>query len=279
MYYKEFLRVRRCFIGFAVGIVAIAFLITIFSGHVSGSLSQAPGASHAVVAAAGASDTNHLPQVGVEVQGDSDKLPIEILFAIAGFIAAIFGMVLGCVFAAENSGHLEIAWTRPASRIAYGLGMVLVDWVGMLAMFAFVCAIGASLITVHSWWSHVTTDSATAAIGARMLAFPFAWFGLVAALTASLRGGSGLVAGLSWPVASVSVALEKFHAHSFLTTVLTVINYVNPLIYVSFTDTESRSASSVQALVSGQIAGLGGLLLIALAGVAVALVQWRRLEA
>lgn len=279
MYYKEFLRVRRFFIGFAIGIVAIALLIAIFSGHVSGSVSQAPAASHAVVAMAGASDANHEPQVGVEVQGDSDKLPVEVLLAIAGFIAAIFGMVLGCVFASENNGHLEIAWTRPASRLAYGLRSILVDWIGMLAMFAFVCAVGALLITSHSWWSHVTTDAETVAIGARMLAFPFAWFGLVAALTASLRGAAGLVAGLSWPVASVLVALEKLHAHSVLTALVTMINYVNPLIYVSFTDTESRTASTVHTLVSGQVAGLSGLLVIALAGVAVALVQWRRLEA
>lgn len=280
MYYKEFLRVRKIFTGFAICLVALFVLILVFSGHVSGSLSESQGAPRgAVVATAAQTDAGHLPSVGVQVEGGSDKAPIEILFAIAGFAAAIFGMVIGCALASENAGHLEVAWTRPASRVGYALRVTLVDAIGIITMFAFVLALSAALITIKGWWPDIHTDAASVPLAARLFAFPFAWYGLVAALTASLRGGAGLVAGLSWPVASIAIVLEKLHPQSILGKILTVVNAINPLLYVSFSDTESTASSAIRALVSGQVAAVAALACIAVFGVAVSLIQWRRLEA
>lgn len=279
MYYREFLRVRRVFIGFAIGLATITVLILLLNGHVSGSVSQGPATpGHAVVAAAAATDNS--PNVGVQIEGDGNKAPIEVLFGIAGFIAAIFGMVLGCALAGENNGHLEIAWTRPTSRTAYALRTAFVDWMGILAMFALVLGLCALIITLEHWWPHLHADASTGAIGARLFAFPFAWYGLVSALTASMRGGAGLVAGLSWPVASVSIILEKvLQHHSVFAGVLTVINYVNPLIYTSFSDTESSAGSSVVAAVNNEIVAVVALACIAVGGIAASILQWRRLEA
>jgi hypothetical protein len=281
MYYKEFLRVRRIFIGFAIALVSISVLVVAFAGHVHGSVSQAqPPAGHAVVAAAAATDANSEPNVGVQIQGDSAKAPLEVLFGIAGFIAAIFSMVIGCALSCENNGHLEIAWTRPASRIAYAMRTVLVDWISILAVFALVLGLSAAVVSIEGWWPHLHAEPSTVAISARLFAFPYAWYGLVSALTASMRGGAGLVSGLSWPVASVSIILQKLlQDHSIFGKVFAVINVVNPLLYTSFSDTESAAGSAINALVSGQGAAIAALACIALGGVAISLLQWRRLEA
>jgi hypothetical protein len=281
MYYREFLRVRRVFIGFAIGLACITILVLLLTGHVSGSLSDAPPApGHAVVAAAAATDNGHGPAVGMQIQGDSGKAPLEVLFGLAGFIAAIFAMVLGCALSGENNGHLEIAWTRPTSRTSYAVRTAFVDWIGILAMYALVLALSALIISVERWWPNLPADGATTAIAARLFVFPFAWYGLVSALTASMRGGAGLVAGLSWPVASVSIVLEKLlHNHSILAGVLSIINYVNPLLYTSFSDTESSSGSTVLTAVSSEAFAIVALACIAVGGIAAAVLQWRRLEA
>lgn len=281
MYYKEYLRVRRVFIGFGIALFSIAVLVVLLTGHVRGSLSMAhPDATNAMVAAAASTDANHAPTVGVQINGDSDKAPVEVLFAIAGFIAAIFATVVGCALASDNCGHLEVAWTRPASRAAYALQTAFVDWVGILTMFAFVLLLCGIIVAIEGWWPHLHIEPASMAIATRMFVFPFAWYGLVAALTASMRGGAGLVCGLSWPVASVAIVLEKLqHPHSIFAGILAVINTINPLLYTSFNDTESSAGSAVHALVGGQTVAVAALACIAVGGVAVSLLQWRRLEA
>src|SRR5579864_5254385 len=78
-------------------------------------------------------------------QGDTsgaDRIPLSLLFAIAGVIATIFAGAFGSSLAAENHGHLDVAWTKPASRNRYALVTVAVDLSATMVAFA-LCLVAA----------------------------------------------------------------------------------------------------------------------------------------
>ena len=43
-------------------------------------------------------------------------VPLTIVWAFAGFVTSIYATVLGGSLAAENEGHLPVAWTKPVSK-------------------------------------------------------------------------------------------------------------------------------------------------------------------
>jgi hypothetical protein len=292
MYYQEFLRVRQIFIGFAIALLLISALVLIFSGDAKRSASgstaepvrvEVAGASASVIGAGTHRPANHGGQlVGVAVEGSNDNIPVGVLlFVLSGFVSAVFALAVGCALAAENTGHLEVAWTRPTTRVGYALRVAAVDCAGILGIFALTMFLAAAVISIKGWWpQHVHADSHTAVVAERFFLFPFSWYGLVSALTASMRGaGAGLVAGLSWPVASITIALEKIHAHGLVSILLAIINSINPFLYASFGENALPGSSTINALVGAQSVAIGALALIAVCGVGIAVLQWRRLEA
>src|ERR1700736_4655998 len=100
MYYKEFLRVSRGLI-----VVAIIFGILI-----------------AVQVVSNVSQHSTPAQIHVEVNGHQSaghNIPLSLLLVIGGVVASILAGIWGTSLACENEGHLEVAWTKPATRSRY----------------------------------------------------------------------------------------------------------------------------------------------------------------
>ncbi len=223
------------------------------------------------------SDEN-VPGVGhVTTIERNSNLPVDYLLIAASFLAAIMATVVGNALSKENE-HLELAWTKPASPERYALTAIGVDVVGILAAFALaICAMiaMASLFGIP----HLVRSAQTPLVAAVALLFPLSWYALMQGMTASLRRGSGLILGLSWPVAFALPALVPLKWS--LQPVLRFLDTFNPVAY--FTRDASDGAISNTALTfihSSSISTDAAMLsLLTLLGLIAAIMQWRRVEA
>ena len=203
MYYKEFLRVRNAVIwcaatqGVVLGIIALISLL--FIPH-----------HGAVVLLPSDTSTVNVPD-NATVKVDTHEGPtnfIGLLGASSLMIGGIMATIFGSLLANENVGHLDLAWTKPHSRAAYAATAMLVDVAGIVAcvLIGFVTFV---LIMVFVR-EPVTWDVSASTLNdfARFALFPLAWFGIIVALSARLRGG-GVVQGLIWPVTLVMLVLAQ----------------------------------------------------------------------
>ncbi len=250
MYYKEFLRVRSGVIWLAITLGVILII-------------------HAVI---------HLfiPVVSSGTGGSTNF--VGLFAATALVVGGIMATVFGTTLARENDGHLELAWTKPHSRTEYSTAAMLVNAAGI--MFCVFMAFAALLWTLYTpgmrelvTWN-LTPSAANDLL--RFALFPLAWYAVIVALSARLRGG-GLVQGLIWPVAMVLLALHQIPFPPVWHDLFGVLNIVNPLSYVEFKD---NSFSIVAATVLNPATySVVALAAFAVGGWAFATMQWRRLEA
>jgi len=246
LYYKELLRVRHFFVYFAGTIAAIALVCMVIPNRV---LSLGAGAH---------------PQI-----------PFVFFLVVAGIAASILATILGTSLAAENCAHLEIAWTLPASRIAYAARVLWVDVLAIVALFAFIVLAGLAVIYAHGFGRYLVFDPDSGAEVLRFAAYPLAWFGIAQALTASMRAKAPAYAGLAWPVALALLILYEVPLSAPLHAMLRTINLVNPLVYASFASgTVTPDLLMLNAAIAAE--ALAGL---AILGIALALAQWQRLQA
>jgi hypothetical protein len=252
MYYREFLRARRSLLIFGVVLGCLVALQIISNISQNGGL--------------------------VEVQSHhsgNDQIPLSVLFAVAGIAATIFGGILGSSLSSENSGHLELAWTKPASRDRYAMTVMAVDIVAIFGAFLLTLVVTALVIYLAGVGKYVHTDSEAWQNLARFLALPLAWFALIQALTASLRERGGMVSGLAWVGALVLLGLGAAQLPPFWSALIKFINYFNPIAYGAY-NTGTEQAPYPFA---GWVLDLVGLLALGILGIIIALTQWRRLEA
>ena len=239
MYYREYLRVRTYFVWFAVAVAGVTALSLIPVEHAM-----------------------------------NTPFPWADLFGVAGFVAAILATILGTCLAAENCGHLEIAWTRPVSRASYAARLMAVDVVGIVAMFALVVVAG--LVHAAIWHHHMVVDATTGPALLRFILDALAWYALIAALTASVKGRSaGAIAGFSWLGAGIIAVLAEVNLPGALQLLVKALNYFNPLVYLTFS---SGTTAHTMIQLSAQLSTIALCCIIAL-GLWAALGQWRRLEA
>jgi hypothetical protein len=203
--------------------------------------------------------------------------------AIACFVSLIIATVLGAPFARENDGHLEVALTKPISRIALALETVGVDIVGIVAAWAltvvFLIACSALFQAPHITFG--TNDLVGTLCG---LVGSVAWYAILCAATTSMKRAYGIVLGLAWPFALIVLGLGKANLGNqpilvALHTACQWVGYILPFTYLHF-----GPAMTVDGKPAGSLAFSAGvegpvLAALAIAYVAVAIVQWRRVEA
>lgn len=255
MYYKEWLYVRRSLTVLAIALAVLLGILVFVNLLVT--YAHASGQAHSALPSA----TTNL----VELLGTASLL-------VGGIMATVFGAAL----AKENVGHLELAWTKPYSRTAYASAVMLVDAAGIL--IAVVLGLIVHALTHAAFGLPISVGAGPGTLGdiARYLLFPLAWYGVIVALSASLRG-AGLVQGLIWPIALILMVLQAAPLPPVWHGLAGVLNIVNLLIYIQ--SGSGLSLMSSNALSSSALFADFGLALLVLGSWALATTQWRRLEA
>jgi ABC-type transport system involved in multi-copper enzyme maturation permease subunit len=201
------------------------------------------------------------------------------LFMMAIPMGLLAATLLGGPLSKENDGHLELAWTKPVSRTRYALSAIVVD----LATIAVAEAATAVVVLGATFFWEVPKISFDA-LGPRHVAFallaPAAWYACLTAFSASVKRGPGAVLGIGWVAAVVCpVIASTTHgsptgAGRTISAIFDTISYADPIAYLWFRINGS-DADPAHTLTTGLLA-LGTLAVVYLA---LAVVQWRRLEA
>jgi hypothetical protein len=208
--------------------------------------------------------------------------PFSVYLVVGFVVALIVATVLGAPFAREADGHLETALTKPVSRELFALQTILIDWCGLLVAF-----FGATLlaIAVHALFDvpHITFDGVDAMVLGAGIAGPLAWYAMLNAATASLKRGYGALQGLAWPIGLIVVGLSAVEpdGNAFLTLVHDVgwtLSWIDPLRYMHFGREGVRvDPTGIAPFSYGT--QLAALAVLAVVYLALAVVQWRRVEA
>jgi hypothetical protein len=204
-----------------------------------------------------------------------DAMPdVTIAMLIAGSAALVGGLatVLGLNLAAENDGHLEVAWTKPITREGYALGVFAVDIVAMAACVILTAVCGAVIADVYAGGQVVRLGFAHDLAGSlETCGLPLLVYGWIAAATASLKRNRGAIAGIFWPAMLVCATLPHVPVAPIAAfgPVFGALNLLKPITLFSV----SKAAPSPSLFGPELWAWL-----IAAALLAAAIVQWRRLQ-
>jgi hypothetical protein len=193
---------------------------------------------------------------------------IYLSMIVAGSAALVggFATVLGLNLAAENDGHLEIAWTKPVSREGYVLGVFAVDIIAMAACIVFTAVCGFVLVDVFAGYQAVELGSANDMFDALLFCgAPLCIYAWIAAMSASLKRNRGAVAGMFWPIMFV-LALLPSVPNPALHALSTALDLFNPAVLFS----TSTHAVSPATHAWGWA--------VAVMLLAAATLQWRRLQ-
>jgi hypothetical protein len=247
MYYVEMLRVRGALQGWSIA-YAIAFIATAVSAYFSKA-------------------NTHV--------SSGDYVPFAALFVLAGVASGIVASTLAGNLARENDGHLPLTWTKPASRIRSAAIMAGVDVAGVLAMYVLTIIAFLAILGIVGLAKHFTFDAGMGLIVARSLVFPIATYGLVWALTASMRRKAGAAIGFLW-VGMIGVnILHLVGLPGAFGTIFSLLDRIDPMAYMQFHGEGKALLIDTRESIYAMLA----LLAIGAAGMVAGLAQWRRLEA
>lgn len=245
MYYVEFLRARRSVI-IAAAWIAVAWGINVASFKAG----------------------------DVDVPAHGFSIPLTIVWGFAAMVASIFASILGGSLAAENDGHLPVAWTKPVSKTVHALTKMAVDLGAVALVFAIMCAAIFAYFGITGLARLVTVPPDAWYQLARFLVAPAAFYGLMQALTSTLGRQAGIVLGFTWAGLLALLILGVAPLPQPYLGLVSFINNANPLVYISFDIEKSGHMVAV-----GLSAALTALVLIAVCGAAAAIYRWQRVEA
>jgi len=209
--------------------------------------------------------------------------PFIYYMMVADLMAFVIATLLATPFARENDGHLEFALTRPLSRTANALGVIGVDLAGIVlcsAMTVLAVIVCQAMFEVPRFdFSGINTNAILMGF-----AFPFAWYAMVNAATASLSRGYGAIQGFAWPVAILVVVFGTVVTWgdslvgAAVHNIFWVIARIDPLTYASFNLHIDKVTGALTTDPGFSLRFGIELLLFAVYSV-LAVIQWRRVEA
>jgi hypothetical protein len=268
MYFKEFLRVRSALLWYTVTLALIAAFIVIVS------LTTKPDTnSHTDVVTVKTTQHGHVATTTARL----DELPWAALFGGAAMVAAIMATVLGSTLAQEN-GHLEVAWTKPRSRTRYATTLMAVDAGAIIIAHAIAFGFIIVPILLFGKGERIVSAPSDALNVLRFVLFPLSWYGLIVALSASMRGRAGMVQGLIWPVALTLAVLGQVPLPDIWHRIFTALNRINPMSYVEYRGHGSEVQIITSAGFSNVALAASVLALIVVVSWFAATFQWRRLQ-
>jgi len=259
MYYTQLLRVSRGLLCLSVVMAALFALIAI------------------TAAANGWFYSSHVPPHSADTEA-----PVPAFFAVAGFVAAIFGSRFARSLSEENEAHLPVVWTAPVSRLRYAATVMAIDAAGIFAAFAIVIATMFALMAFMNVLSYLTLTPDSWIQLARFLAFPLAFYGLMSAATASLGKPGRAAIGYCWVAVFLLGILNAAGLPRPWDAVIGALDLLNPIHYAAYshgTGTNQVHVFSGMSPAMALSADVGALCTLCAVGLAAALWQWRRLEA
>ena len=207
-----------------------------------------------------------------------DRIPMTALLLIASFAAALIASIFGLTLSRENDGHLELAWTKPASRDSYALSVIATDvaGIGLAGLIVLGCAL--LCLAIEGAGGVISAGSGLMQTVLFCILFPLSVYMLTLAATASLRRGAVFFA-IFWPVALIMPTLTGVTWMN-LGTIARALDVLDPVAYFYVHASSSPAAATEMlplapglALQFGMLAAICALCMVA------SLAQWRRLEA
>lgn len=223
-------------------------------------------------------DEGNTTHTVIHYRHDMPNYDLGILFMATIPMGLIVASILGGLLAKENDGHLELAWTKPVSRERYALAGMTVDAlaIAVAQLLTIAVTLAASLMFFVPRFSYGATAGWEIVLA---FAAPIAWYALITAASASLRRGPGMVIGLGWVLAilipSIGGALQNAAQMNAIAAwfyaIFRGLSYIDPIAYLAMHNNHPTlmsfpaSAGVLCALVAGYVA--------------LAVAQWRRVEA
>jgi hypothetical protein len=208
------------------------------------------------------------------------SVPMLYYMALADVVALIVATILAAPLAREIDGHLEVALTKPCSRVRYALEVMGADAVGIL--------VASALTVVAFYLCQLLFESARldfSGVNTRAIAMgitvPLAWYALLCAATTWLNRSYGAVLGFAWPVTILIGALTLIPAGNivalFVHDVAWVLSRLNPLTYVNFATPNSNSTIDYSGSHFALRLSIEVLMFVVYG--AIAILKWQRVEA
>ena len=209
--------------------------------------------------------------------------PFLYFMIVAVFMGFVIATLLSTPFARENDGHLEFSLTKPISRTTFALGVIGVDLAGIV-----LCSLMTvvALVICQAMFELPRFDFSGINANAIVVGFifPFAWYAMVNAATASLSRGYGAIQGFAWPAAMLVTGFAfipwgNSPLGQAVHGIFWVVSRIDPLTYMNFAIRVGPDNPS-QFILSGNVAIDLSLVLLLFAVYSVlAVLQWRRVEA
>jgi hypothetical protein len=207
-------------------------------------------------------------------------VPMLYYMVLADFMALIVATVLAAPLAREADGHIEVALTKPCSRVRYALGAIGADVTGIVS---------ASVMTVIAFYicqllfesgrldfSGINMNAI--AIG---IAMPLATYALLVALTTWMNRAYIAVLVAFWPICALVGLLTLLHPVNslalFIHDVAWWISRLHPLSYVEFATPNSDGTFAYTSANFGLRLSIEVLMFLVYG--AFAIWQWKRVEA
>ena len=207
---------------------------------------------------------------------------VSVFFGIAAFLGLITATLLSCPLGKENDGHLELTWTKPVSRDGYALTAIGVDIGAIVAAELASVLVFMFLLALFPGPGTLTWLPTTTAVLLAALLGPMAWYALLTMASASLKRGLGAVIGTAWPVAVTlpGLALAYFGESAIgqgAHHLFNALNFFNPVGYLQL---HGAGHGDVPALMlQNSSTAVPVLAILTVVYLALAIVQWRRVEA
>lgn len=207
-------------------------------------------------------------------------VPMIYYMLLADIVAVIVATILAAPFAREADGHLEIALTKPISRVRFALGTIGADVVGIIAA-SFITVVAFYLCQLLFESARVDFSGINTRAIAMGIAAPLAWYAMLCAATTWLHRSYGAVLGFAWPVVILVAILSIIHPANvvalFIHDVAWVLAHIIPFSYVQWATADSHNTLVYQG--GDFVRRLSIELLLFVVYGALAIWKWQRLEA
>lgn len=216
-------------------------------------------------------------------RADTQQIPIGIVFMTSLIAGLIVASKLAGPLAKENDGHLDVVWTAPVSRERYAAGAIAID-LGAILVAQIVWVVLAYVCMLMFFVPHLSLGGGDALEILASILSPFAWYAAMTAYSASLKRGPGMVVGISWVVGFLVPAIAGATAQLMhplakaIHAVFAALAYIDPLTYIPSHVTNSVVLVGPTHTWTLTVSVIGSLALFVVY-IALALLQWRRLEA